>query len=140
MRFWDTSAVVPLLVLEPETARARRLAVEDPAIVTWWATRTECISALARLRREGVIELEEETRTRRLLLGLCGRWTEVLPGKRLRERAERLLLVHALLAADAFQLAGALLWARGRTTGRGLVSFDDRLRRAATREGFDVLP
>jgi predicted nucleic acid-binding protein len=48
--------------------------------------------------------------------------------------------VHALRAADAFQLAAALLWSRGKTTGREFVSFDDRLREAAVREGFDMLP
>ena len=40
MRFWDTSAVVPLIVAEPETAAVRRLTVSDPALVVWWGTRT----------------------------------------------------------------------------------------------------
>jgi len=140
VRYWDTSAVLPLVIDEPETARAKRLADEDPAIAAWWATRTECLSALARLRRDEKITSEDEARTKRLLLQLTGQWTEIAPGQRLRERAERLLSVHPLQAADAFQLAAALLWTRGRTAGRGFVSFDDRLRRAAAREGFDVLP
>ncbi len=140
MRFWDTSAVVPLLVEEPEATRAKRLAQEDSAIAVWWATRTECLSALARLRRDERIDAGGEARTRRLLFQLSAVWTEIAPGQRLRERAERLLSVHALRAADAFQLAAALLWSRGKTTGRGFVSFDDRLRAAALREGFDVLP
>jgi len=140
VRYWDTSAVLPLVIDEPETARAKRLADEDPAIAAWWATRTECLSALARLRRDEKITSEDEARTKRLLLQLTGQWTEIAPGQRLRERAERLLSVHPLQATDAFQLAAALLWARGRTAGRGFVSFDDRLRKAAAREGFDVLP
>ena len=140
MRYWDTSAVLPLIIDEPETARAKRLADQDPAIAAWWATRTECMSALARLRRDETINSEDEARTKRLLLQLAGQWTEIAPGTRLRERAERLLSVHPLRASDAFQLAAALLWARGKTAGRGFVSFDDRLRRAAAREGFDVLP
>ncbi|MGH7858775.1 MAG: type II toxin-antitoxin system VapC family toxin, partial [Candidatus Binatia bacterium] len=109
MRFWDTSAVVPLLVDEPESARARRLAKDDPAIVAWWATRTECMSALARLRRERTIDPDGEARTRTLLLQLVEQWSEVSPGKRLRARAERLLSVHPIRAADAFQLAAALV-------------------------------
>lgn len=140
MRFWDTSAIVPLLVDEPETGRAKRLADEDAAIVAWWATRTECLSALARLRRDETLDAKDEAQTRRLLLQLAAGWTEISPGSRLRDRAERLLSVHALRAADAFQVAAALLWARGKTTGRGFVSFDARLREAASREGFDVLP
>jgi predicted nucleic acid-binding protein len=140
VRFWDTSAIIPLLVDEPESARARRLAKEDPAIMAWWTTRTECMSALARLRRERSIDPEGETRTRALLRQLAARWSEVSPGERLRSRAERLLSVHRLRAADAFQLAAALVWTRGKTAGRGFVSFDDRLRKAAALEGFDVLP
>jgi uncharacterized protein len=136
----DTSAVVALIVGEPETARAKDIADEDPAIAAWWATRTECMSAVARLRRERKIEPEDETRTKRLVLQLAAEWTEIAPGKRLRDRAERLLSVHPRRAADAFQLAAALLWARGKTTGRKFVSFDDRLRQAAGREGFGVLP
>jgi predicted nucleic acid-binding protein len=140
VRFWDASAVVPLIVAEPETGRAKRLANEDPAIVAWWATRTDCMSALARLRRDEKITPEDEVRTKALLLRLSGGWTEIAPGKRVRDRAERLLSVHPLRAADAFQLAAALLWAYGKTTGRKFVSFDDRLRRAAAREGFEVVP
>ena len=140
MRFWDTSAVVALIVEEPETARAKSIAEEDAAIAAWWATRTECVSALARLRREHKIEPADEAATKRLILQLAAEWTEIAPGKRLRDRAERLLAVHPLRAADAFQLAAALLWTRGKTAGREFVSFDDRLRQAASREGFDLLP
>jgi predicted nucleic acid-binding protein len=140
VRFWDTSAVIPLVIDEPESHRAKRLADDDPAIVAWWATRTECMSALARLRRDGVVSANDETRTKRLLLRLAAEWTEIAPGSRLRERAERVLAVHPLRAGDAFQLAAALLWARGKTSRRELVSFDTRLREAASREGFDVLP
>ena len=140
MRFWDTSAVVPLLVIEPASATVRRLADADPALVAWWATRTECISALARRRREGQLTARSEAATRRALDALAGSWSEILPGDGLRQRAERLLAVHPLRAADAFQLAAALVWARGEPRGRTLVSFDDRLREAAEREGFEVVP
>ncbi len=140
MRFWDSSAVVPLLIQEPETTRVKRLAEDDPAIAVWWATRTECVSAIARLRRAATLDAPDEVRTKRLLLQLSASWTEIAPAQRLRDRVERLLSVHAIRAADAFQLAAALVWSRGRTTGRGFVSFDDRLRAAAAREGFDVLP
>lgn len=67
----------------------------------------------------------------------CSRATS---GSSMRERAQRLLGVHALRAADAFQLAAALVWSRGQTTGHAFVSYDDPLREAAGREGFDVLP
>ena len=67
-------------------------------------------------------------------------WSEVLPSEAVRERGERLLSVHPLRAADAFQLAAALVWSRGATTAHALVSFNERLREAAGREGFQLLP
>ena len=48
--------------------------------------------------------------------------------------------VHDLRAGDAFQLAAALVWAEDAPLGRTLVSLDQRLREAAQREGFAVLP
>jgi predicted nucleic acid-binding protein len=140
VRFWDTSAVVPLCVAEPATARVRQLAQSDGALIVWWATRTECLSALARQRREHHIKPTVDVQARRVLRDLTEAWSEVLPGEDLRRRSERLLAVHALRAADAFQLAAALLWSRGRTSGQGFVCLDDRLREAAHHEGFDVLP
>jgi predicted nucleic acid-binding protein len=140
VRFWDTSAIAPLLVTEPATAAARRLLDQDPTLFVWWATRTECFSALARLRREGRLRAAQEQQARRALLALASTWSEVLPSERLRRRAERLLATHALRAGDAFQLAAALLCARGDTARLEIVSLDDRLRAAASREGFPVLP
>ncbi len=140
MRFWDTSAIVPLLVSEARTASARRLAGEDPGIIVWWATRTECVAALARRRREGALTSSGERLARSVLALLAAEWSEVLPGDGVRERAERLLSTHALRTADAFQLAAALLWSRGGTHGLEFVSLDLRLREAALREGFQLLP
>jgi predicted nucleic acid-binding protein len=140
LRFWDTSAIVPLCVDEPATSVVRRLAESDPSIVVWWASRTECVSALARRRREGLLAAEVERQARELLALLAGAWSEVLPSEALRTRAERLLGVHHLRAADAFQLASALMWSQGETRGHALVSFDERLREAAQREGFALLP
>ena len=140
MRFWDTSAVVPLCVSEPATPGVRRIATADPSLVVWWATRTECVSAFARLRREGQLAARAEQRARGALLSLAAEWSEVLPGDALRQRAERLVGVHPLRAADAFQLAAALVWAGGESQGSAIVSFDERLRAAAEREGFAVLP
>lgn len=140
MKFWDTSAVVPLCVDEPATAGLRRVATSDPGFVVWWSTRTECLSALARRRRERQIKPATDERARRVLRELVGVWAEILPTETVRQRSERLLTVHALRAADAFQLAAALLWSRGRTSDQGFVCLDDRLREAAEREGFQVLP
>ncbi|MBI5197037.1 MAG: hypothetical protein HZA19_00340 [Nitrospirae bacterium] len=52
MKFWDTSAVVPLCVREPGSRLMEEILKEDPAMAVWWATRLECVSALARRVRE----------------------------------------------------------------------------------------
>ena len=62
------------------------------------------------------------------------------PSDELRRRAARLLAVHPLRAADALQLAAALLWCEEQPHGEGLVSLDAKLRDAAAKEGFSVLP
>jgi predicted nucleic acid-binding protein len=118
----------------------RRLATADPSLVVWWGTRVECLSAFTRARRDGKLAAAVEHRARRVLASLAAEWSEVLPTQAVRDRAERLLGVHPLRPADAFQLAAALVWSRGETSSHALVSFDERLRAAARGEGFDILP
>ena len=67
-------------------------------------------------------------------------WTEIRPSTAIRDRAIRLLAIYSPSAADALQLAAALTWAEDRPAGRAFVCLDDRLREAAHREGFTVLP
>ena len=140
LRFWDANAVVPLTVNESRSGDIRRLLVEDEDQITWWGTRTECISALARKTREGDIEPIDQARARVVLFYLSESWDEVLPSDHLRARAESLLDAHPLKAADALQLAAAYTWCDGQTQGRGFVCLDRQLRSAAGAEGFTVLP
>ena len=77
---------------------------------------------------------------RRILAHLADDWTEIQPGHHVRDAAARALTLHALSAADALQLAAALLWANGRPARHDFVCLDQRLREAAQREGFRVLP
>ena len=140
MKFWDTSAIVPLCVTEPASAAVKSILSKDSSIVVWWATRTECVSALMRQRREGGLNIQSERQARHLLGLLAGTWSEVQPTDLLRATADRLLAAHPLRAADALQLAAALQWCQRRTTDRELVSFDIRLREAARKEGFTILP
>jgi hypothetical protein len=90
--------------------------------------------------REDDLTVAGERQARDVLDALATVWTEVLPSGPLRASAERLLAVHPLRAADAFQLAAALVWAQGHPTGRALVTFDGRLVEAGRREGFVILP
>jgi len=106
----------------------------------WWGSVVECTAALARRRREGGLDDAGDARAGRVLAGLFTAAAEVPPSQGVREIALRLVRVHAVCAADALQLAAALVWADRPPAGREFVTLDDRLRQAAGREGFTVLP
>lgn len=140
MKFWDTSAVVPLCVQEPDSTVVREILVEDASMVVWWGTHTECISSLTRRMREGGMTHGDQRAARHVLRSLADAWIEMQPNETLRATAERLLAVHPLRTADALQLAAAMLWCRQAPAGQNFVTFDQRLRDAGYREGFTVLP
>ncbi|HZF13436.1 MAG TPA: type II toxin-antitoxin system VapC family toxin [Thermoanaerobaculia bacterium] len=140
MRFWDSSALVPLLIQQSASRRIEDLLGRDPEVVLWWATPVECRSALARVEREGRLAQSGVRQAQDLLDYLRARAFEVQPVEEVRSRAERLLAVHPLRAGDSLQLSAALLWCREHPRGVGFVCLDDRLRLAAAREGFLVMP
>lgn len=100
----------------------------------------ECLSLFARLRREAVLSETEEEQARVVLRALQGSVTEIEPTPAVREQAGRVLRLHPLRAADALQLAAALVWCQGDPLQHGFVCLDPRLREAARREGFTVFP
>ena len=55
MKFWDASAIVPLLVAEESTRRPQALAARDSVMLVWWGSAVACISALARLERNSAL-------------------------------------------------------------------------------------
>ncbi|MDA8204392.1 MAG: type II toxin-antitoxin system VapC family toxin [Chloroflexi bacterium] len=139
MRFWDSSALVPLLVGEPTTAAVIAELERDPALVVWWATQPECVSALARLEREGALAAPGMTDALGRLGTLAAAWHEVQPIALVRQTAIRLLRVHSLRAADAQQLAAAIVAAEDAPGALPFVTLDERLASAADREGFAVV-
>lgn len=140
MRFWDTSALIPLIVEEPWTAAARASLEADPGIVLWWGASIECASALARSFREGRITAADHEAGRKVVEVLRDGAFEIQAGEAVRARAGRLLGRYPLRAADALQLAAALTWCLERPSGSEFVCLDYRLRQAAQGEGFVVLP
>ena len=140
MRFWDTSAIVPLLVIEPFSRPIMEILKEDQAMIVWWSTRIESVSAIVRQTREGILNVSGEEQARTGLMKLAGSWREILPTQIVRETAERLLTVHPLRTADALQLSAALIWATKNPKGHHFVSLDNGLREAARKEGFTLLP
>jgi predicted nucleic acid-binding protein len=136
MRFWDASAVVPLLIAEPSTRALQHVATSDRAMVVWWATEVECASAITRLEREGSLEASDLVEAFARLKRLTSSWHEVEPGDAVREAAVRFLRVHPLRAADALQLAAAFIAAERRPASLELITLDERLAAAAQKEGF----
>ena len=126
MRFWDTSAILPLIVTQPASGVVGGLLREDDALAVWWGTWVEGAVTIGRLGRGGKLDAED--------------WREVEPTGEVRLLAALLSQWYPLKAADAFQLAAAIVWHESGANGDDFVCLDARLRRAATDEGFDVLP
>lgn len=138
MKFWDSSAIVPLLVEQRHSKRVARLFQADPELVVWWGARVECVSAIARLERQGLIDGAAVSASLDRLKQLAVIWDEVQATQRLRSAAERLVRVHPLRAADALQLAAMVEVDVDGSRDLDVVCFDDHLTKAALREGFRV--
>ncbi len=108
-------------------------------MLAWWGTEVECVSALARLERQGAIPPISLTEALKRLRALKSSWQEVQPVEAVKETATRLLRVHDLRAADSLQLAAAILASEHRPSSLNFVCLDERLRAAAQREGFNVI-
>ena len=139
MRFWDSSAVIPLLLDEGRSTEVVRLFDVDGEQTVWCLTEVEAASAIARKAREGMIA-DRENAARSQLRFLRERWIEVSSVEGVRKRALRLLSIHALRAADALQLAAAIVSCDEQTESLPFVCLDDRLADAARKERFPVLP
>ena len=138
MRYWDASAIVPLLVCQDRTSEVEQLLELDSEMVTWWGTPIECVSAVARLAREGGLDAEGVQDAELRLQALRHCWDEVTPSEACRRTAERMLRVHVLRAADSLQLAAALVAADHDPSRVELVCLDQRLSEAARKEGFPL--
>lgn len=138
MRFWDSSALVPLLVEEAETDPVRDLYLEDSGAIVWWGTAVECTSAVARREREGQLSPEAASEALERLDALARHWNRIEPVDAILETSRRFLRVHPLRASDSLQLAAAFLASEGRPSTLEFVCLDDRLVIAARREGFPV--
>lgn len=139
MRFWDSSALVPLLVSERASEAVGLALRDDAAVLVWWGTRVECVSAIARLEREAGLAAASASGAINRLDAIRDAWAEVQPAERVRATAIRLLRTHPLRTADALQLAAAIAGSEEHPETLPFVTLDDRLAEAAEREGFVVI-
>lgn len=139
MRFWDTSALIPLLLAERGTSRAERCLRDDANVVVWTLTRAELLSGLARRRREEPGASRRLLAARRELVSAWERWSEVTAVEIVRRHAERVVETHPVRAADALRIGAALVAAEDNPAALEFVTFDRHQAEAAEREGFRVL-
>jgi hypothetical protein len=140
VRFWDSSALAPLIVAEESSPVMRALAEEDRRMVVWWAAPVECASAVARREHGGDLSAVDASDALTTLDSLAEEWSEVPPTGQLRADAQRLVRIHDLRAADALQLAAARAANERWPQLLPIVTVDERLARAARLEGFPLLP
>jgi predicted nucleic acid-binding protein len=138
--FWDASALVPLLLPESRSAALVEVLAADREVTVWWGTPVECLSATYRHHRVTPLAAPLLTDALNRLRALVEDADTVAPTDEVRRRAGRLVATHPLRAADALQLAAALVWCEEQSAGESFVCLDERLREAARREGFSLVP
>ena len=139
MRYWDASALVPLIFAEDATTRARAWLEDDDVLVTWGWTRVEIVSAVERRARDGALNQAQRRDALDRVAALADTWDEVTDLLAVRSRAVSLLARHAIPAADAAQLGAALVVADPDVATLPFVCLDNRLAEAAEREGLTVV-
>jgi len=140
MRFWDSSALVPLLVYEKESELCADVYRTDREILIWTLSKVEVFSALCRRMRDGTLDDQAFEAARNRMNDLFDTVYEVAAVDRVKERAMRLLRVHPIRAADALQLAAILVATQEKVDRLPVMCLDDRLAEAAKLEGFEVNP
>jgi predicted nucleic acid-binding protein len=142
MQFWDSSALLPLVVQQPPfSERCRRLfRVRTPRAVAFLA-RIECRSAIERLVRERALHPATRRRSLTKIDTLIAAFDVVAFSADVEAHALALLHRHALRSLDALQLGCAQsLAARGETDAMPeLVCCDRRLGEAAAAEGYPMM-
>ena len=136
--FWDSSALVPLLVHEA-TSRRAHAELRKFLPVVWWGTPVEIHSAISRGHRLGQLSDRERQKALDQLEILVRGAKEILPGDHVRNLAWKMLDVHDLRTADSLQLAAALVWCRERPARRNFLGADRRLLDAVRAQGFSVV-
>jgi hypothetical protein len=124
MRFWDASAIVPLLMTEPPTKTVQAIAEKDPTMIVWWATEVECASAVTRLERNAALDQAAATQAFGRLKHLVHAWHEVDPSDPIRRSCSRKL---APASGDHRIVLSAVHWSRTAADVLAAVRFEVRL-------------
>lgn len=109
MKFWDASAIFPLLVPEQQSDYCLQILKDDPEILLWCMSRVEVISALTRRLREQALTFDRFQAAKMRFHQILESAYQITALEKVMNRAVRLLEVHPLRAADACQLASGLV-------------------------------
>ena len=137
--FWDTSAIIPLCIQQDATTSARGVKREFSVSVIWWGSKVEINSSLARLKRNGQLEIRSHKVAIKQLSDFQKPARIIRPSEVLLAIAAELPEKYGLRSLDAFQLAAALVWCNERPRNRPFICADGRLGEAAKEAGFEVV-
>ena len=135
MRFFDASALVKRYINEPSSAEVERLFGIGPAAISR-LSEVEVASALERLLAEGLMTSSDRDRVVAALELDLSTLRIVELTAEVTVVARNLLSRHRLHASDAVQLASCLWLQRELGESIPFTGFDNRLNRAADREGL----
>ena len=140
MTFWDSSALFAVVAAEVGSDRLVAVLDDDPEAVLWWGTPVELVSAASHLWHERQVDADGYEHMLSTIEDFVSEAEQIDPTDQVRRTSIRMLRVHSLRAADALQLAAALVWTDHNPTGARFVCLDKRLWEVASREGFTMLP
>ena len=103
MRFWDTSALLPLFIVEEKSSAVRPLLNDDPDVLVWALTPVELVSAISRR-----VPAEHDSRQRQaaaeIVMAAQSSWIKVRTYEEVAALAYEVCEKHRLRAGDALQL------------------------------------
>lgn len=141
IRYFETSALVKLLVVEPDSDLVHGLFRESSARAVHEIAYVEMHSALSRKARTDAVDPAVVSDIRDRIDSLWGLLDRVRVAWRLLQEAARLTADHPLPAYDSLHLASVLrLSANTGEEPFEFVCFDTTLRRAAETEGIRLSP
>jgi predicted nucleic acid-binding protein len=137
--FCDTSALIKLLIDEPESDQMQQASSDAEAIAVCRITWAEAMAAMARRQREDPMSGDDIDQARGRLIQTWNDMTIVEVRQNLVETAGRFADGFALRGYDSVQLAAAHELRKSTEQSLTFASYDRRLRQAAQLLQLEVL-
>jgi predicted nucleic acid-binding protein len=135
----ESSAVLAWLLDEAAAPEVRELLSRAAVIVASDLTLIECDRVLQRVIALGELNAAEAADRHAYLTAAASQWQILHLAGEVVDRVRQPFPAEPIRTLDAIHLASALI-ARGALPGLRLLSLDDRVRAAARKLGFEVLP